>query len=137
MFSHSLQTRCPRCSCPRCYWCPYKIVYFRVSATPIVSNIPYVNSHPLVLNVSFNIAFLKVIFFSINYALLYNIYLPYDLILNESGFITISKFSLLAMVNILIISRAEWEIAGWIDKWTIAVSVIEQILQHLMDSIAG
>ena len=135
MLSHSLQTHCPWCRCPRCYWCPYKLVYFRVSATPIVSNIPYVNSHPLVLNVSFNIAFLKVIFFSMNYALLYSICLPCDLMLNESGFITISNFSL--MVNILIISRADWKIAAWIDKWTIAVSVIEQILQHLMDSIAG
>ena len=89
------------------------------------------------LNVSFNIVFLEVIFFSINYALLYNIHLPYDLFLNQSVFFAINNFLLLAMINILIISRAEWKIAAWIDKWTIAVSVIEQILQHIMESITG
>ena len=47
-----------------------------------------------------------------NYALLYSICLPCDLILNESGFITISNSSLLAMVDILIISRADWKIAA-------------------------
>ena len=40
------------------------------------------------------------------------IYLPYDIILNESVFITINNFLLLAMVNTLIISRAECKIAA-------------------------
>ena len=39
------------------------------------------------------------------------------------------------MVNVLVIYRAEWKIAAWIDKWTTTVSVIEQILQHLMDTV--
>ena len=38
------------------------------------------------------------------------------------------------MVNILIVSRVEWKITTWTDKWTFAVSVIEQILQHMMDN---
>ena len=78
----------------------------------MVLSIPYVNSYSLVLNVSFNIVFLKVTFFSISHSLLYHLSLPYDLFLNESVFITINNFLLLAMVNILTISRAEWEIAA-------------------------
>ena len=31
-------------------------------------------------------------------------------------------------------SRAEWKTAAWIDKWTIAESVIKQILQQMVDS---
>ena len=42
---------------------------------------------------------------------------------------------LLVMVNILTISRAGWEIAYWIDEWTIAVSINEQILLQIMDTI--
>ena len=41
------------------------------------------------------------------------------------------------MVNILIISRVGWKIAALIDKLTIAVTIIEQILQHVMDTITG
>ena len=66
----------------------------------------------LVLNVSFNIFFIKVIFFSINHSLLYHPYLPYHLFLNESVFITINNFLLLAMVNLLTVSRAGWKIAA-------------------------
>ena len=72
------------------------------------------------------------IFFSISNALLYHIYLPYDLSFNESVFITINNFLLLAMVNILIISRAEWKITASIDKWKMTESVIEQILQQMI-----
>ena len=56
--------------------------------------------------------FIKVIFFSISHSLQYHICLPYDLFLNESVFITINKFLLLAMVKILTISRAGWKIAA-------------------------
>ena len=49
-------------------------------------------------------------------------------------FITISNFLLLAMVNILTISRAGWKIAAWIEKSTTVVSINEQILQNMMDS---
>ena len=38
------------------------------------------------------------------------------------------------MVNILIMPHVEWKINARTDKWTIAVSVIEQILQHMMDN---
>ena len=47
-------------------------------------------------------------------------------------FITINNFLLLAMVNILIISRAEWKITASIDKWKMTESVIEQILQQMI-----
>ena len=43
-----------------------------------------------------------------SHSLLYHLYLPYDLFLNESVFITIKNFLLFAMINILTISRAEW-----------------------------
>ena len=52
------------------------------------------------------------IFFSVSYSLLYHLYLPYDLFLNESELITINNFLLLAMVNVLTISRAGWKIAA-------------------------
>ena len=42
---------------------------------------------------------------------------------------------LLVMVNILSISRAGWKIASWIDEWTIAVSINEQTLLQIMDTI--
>ena len=80
------------------------------------------------LNVSFNIVFIKVTFFSISHSLLYHLYLPYDLFLNESVFVTIKNFLLFAMINILTISRAEWTIAVLINKWTITVSINEKIL---------
>ena len=38
------------------------------------------------------------------------------------------------MVNVLTIPRAGWKIAAWTEKWTIAVSLNEQILQDMMDS---
>ena len=41
-----------------------------------------------------------------------HLYLPYDLSLNESVFIFANNFLLLAIVNILIISRAEWKTAA-------------------------
>ena len=41
------------------------------------------------------------------------------------------------MVNILTISRAGWKNAASIDKWTIAVSINEQILQNSIDSTTG
>ena len=42
------------------------------------------------------------------------------------------------MVNILTISDAGWKIAAArIDKWAIAVSINEQILQNMMDSAIG
>ena len=47
--------------------------------------------------------------------------------IHESVFITISNFLLLAMINVLTISRAGWKIAAWIDKWTIAVNINEKI----------
>ena len=28
----------------------------------------------------------------------------------------------------------EWEIAGLVEKWTVGISISEQILQHIMDS---
>ena len=93
-------------------------MYSLVSATPIVQSILYFNSYPLVLNVSFNIVLLKMIFFSISYSLLYHLYLPYDLFLNKSAFITINNFLLLAMVNILTILPSLWKIAASFDKWT-------------------
>ena len=49
-------------------------------------------------------------------------------------FITINNFLLLAMVNILTISRAGWKIAAGIEKSTTVVSINEQILQNMMDS---
>ena len=100
-------------------------------------NYSYLNSYPLVLNVSFNIVFIKVIFFSIRHSLLYHLYLRYDLFLNESMFITVSNFLLLAMVNLLTISRAGWKIAAWIDQWTIAISINEQILRNMIGSATG
>ena len=74
------------------------------------------------------------IFFSISYSLLYHVYLPYDLFLNESVYITINNFLLLAMINITIIWRVGWKIAALIDKWTVAVSK-KRMLQHIMDAI--
>ena len=71
-----------------------------------------VNSYFLVLNVFFHIVFLKVIFFSMSYSLLHHLYLPYDLFLNESVFITIIIFLLLAKVVILTILLAGWKIAA-------------------------
>ena len=59
------------------------------------------------LNVFFNIVFIEVIFFSIGHSLLYHLYL-----LNESWFITINNFLLLATGNILTVSRAGWKIAA-------------------------
>ena len=114
-------------------------MYSLVSATPIVQSIPYVNNYPLVLNASLKI------FFSISYSSLYHLYLPYDLFLNESVFITINYFLLLAMVNILTILRAGWKITTWIDKYkynkydelTITVSINEWILQLMVDTITG
>ena len=47
-------------------------------------------------------------------------------------FITVSNFLLLAMVNLLTILRARWKISAWIDKWTIAISINEQILQNMI-----
>ena len=58
---------------------------------------------------------MRVIFFSISHSLLYHVYLPYDLFLNESVFVTVSSFLLLSMVNLLTISRARWKIAACID----------------------
>ena len=55
---------------------------------------------------------MRVIFFSISHSLLYHVYLPYDLFLNESVFVTVSSFLLLSMVNLLTISRARWKIAA-------------------------
>ena len=101
-------------------------MYSWVSATPIV------NSYPLVL-VSFNIGFLKVIESSISHSLLYQLNLLYDQFLNESVFITINNFLMIAMVSILIISLAGWKFSAWIDKWTMAVSKNEQILENVMD----
>ena len=46
-----------------------------------------------------------------SYSLLHHLYLPYDLFLNESVFITIILFLLLAIVNILTILLAGWKIA--------------------------
>ena len=43
----------------------------------------------------------KVMFFKINCFLLHHLYLLYGLLLNESVFITINSFLLLAMVNII------------------------------------
>ena len=31
----------------------------------------------------------------------------------------------------------EWEIAGLVDIWTVCISINEQILQHMMDSICN
>ena len=59
---------------------------------------------------------------------MYSLYLPYYLFLNESVFITINNFLLLAVVNILTLSRAGWKIP---------VSTNEQILQHIVDNITG
>ena len=108
-------------------------MYSWVSATLILQSIPYVNGYPSVLNVSF----LNVSFF-ISHSLLHHLYLPYDLFLNESVFIAINNFLLLAMVNILTISRAGCKIAAWIDKRTIAASINEKILQNMMmDNTTG
>ena len=52
-------------------------------------------------------------------------------------FITIIIFLLLAMINLLTISCAEWKFSAWIDKWEITVSMNEQMLQHMMDSVTG
>ena len=68
---------------------------------------------------------------------IYQVISPYDLFLNESVFITSNSFLLLAMVNILTISRAGWKIAVWINKWTIDARINEQILQNMMDSATG
>ena len=59
-----------------------------------------------------NIVFIKVILLSISHSLLYHLYMPYDLFLNESVFITASNFLLLAIVDFtdLAISRVGWEI---------------------------
>ena len=38
------------------------------------------------------------------------------------------------IVNILTILLLEWEIAGLVDKWTVGISINEQILQRMMDS---
>ena len=62
------------------------------------------------------------------------LYLPFYLFLNESVFTTINIFLLLPIVNILTILLLEWEIAGLVDKWTVGISINEQILQHMMDS---
>ena len=112
---------------------PCKLVYFWVSAASILSSIPCVNSYPLVLNVSFNITFLKVIFFIISHSLQYHLYLPYDLFLNESMLITFNNFLLLTMVNVLIIWRTGWKIAAEIEKWIIAVSINKQMVQNMME----
>ena len=61
----------------------------------------------------------------------------YELFLSESVFITMNIFLLLAIVNILTILLAGWKIAASVDKWTIAISINEQILQHMVDSITG
>ena len=74
-------------------------------------------------------------FFSITYSLLHHLYVPYDLFFNESVFITINNFLLLTVVNILTILHAGSKIAAWIDKWAIVVSVDEQIIQPMMNSI--
>ena len=42
----------------------------------------------------------------------YDLWLPYDLFLNESVFIAINNLLLLAMVNIFTISGAGWKIAA-------------------------
>ena len=44
-------------------------------------------------------------------------------------------FLLLAVVNKLTNLLAGWKIAASVDKWTIAFSINEQILQHKVDSI--
>lgn len=44
---------------------------------------------------------------------------------------------LILTVNILTISHAGWKIHAWIDEWAVTVSINEQILQLMMDSIAG
>ena len=62
------------------------------------------------------------------------LYLPFYLFLNESVFTTINIFLLLPIVNILTILLLEWEIAGLVDKWTVGISINEQILQRMMDS---
>ena len=61
----------------------------------------------------------------------------YELFLSESVFITMNIFLLLAIVNILTILLAGRKIAASVDKWTIAISINEQILQHMVDSITG
>ena len=63
--------------------------------------LPCLNSYPLALNVSFKVRF------SIRHSSLHHLYLPYDLFLNELVSIATNYFSLLAMVNILTISRAD------------------------------
>ena len=65
------------------------------------------------------------------------IYLQYNLFLNESVCNTVNNFLLFAMINILIVSRAKWKIAALTDKRAFAVSITEQILQHIMDNITG
>ena len=52
-------------------------------------------------------------------------------------FITINNSLLFALVSVLTISRAGWKISAWSDKWTIAVSINEQLLQHMTDSTIG
>ena len=64
-------------------------------------------------------------------------YLLYRLFLNKSVFSTFNNFLLLTVVIILTISRVGLKIVAWIDKWTIAESMHEQILQHMMISITG
>ena len=70
----------------------------------IVYSDSYVNIYSLVLNVFFNIVFLKIIFFSISYSLLHHLYLPFDLFLKESIFFTTKNFLLLDLINTLTIS---------------------------------
>ena len=89
------------------------------------------------LNVSWNIVFLKVTFFNISYSWLHHLYLPYSLSLNESVFITINIFLLFAIVNILTILLVGWKIAALVDEWAVAISINGQILQHMMDSTTG
>ena len=39
------------------------------------------------------------------------------------------------MVNIITISPTGWKIVARIDKWTVALSVNEQILQHMIKEL--
>ena len=83
------------------------------------------------LNVSFNIAFIKMIFFSISHSFLHHLYLPYGLLMNQFNFV------LLAIINILTTSRARWKTVASINIRAIAVSINQQILQNMIDSTAG
>ena len=76
-------------------------------------------------------------FFNISYSLLYHLYFPYYLFLNESVFITINIFLLFPIVNILTILLVEQKIVALVDKWGVSISINEQILQHMMDSTTG